>query len=336
MHRIAVLDDYQNVSQRFGDWSALRRQAEVAVFTDHLRDEEALVRRLQPFDVLCVMRERTRFPRGVLQRLPNLRLIASTGNWNAAIDIDAAAELGITVCGTGSSPTAAAELTWALLLAAARQLPREVGAFRGGQWQVAVGSDLHGKTLGVLGLGHSGSMVARYGQAFGMRVLAWSQNMTPALAREQGAGYVPFDTLLAESDFLSIHVRLSDRTRGLIGADQLARMKPTCWLVNTARGPIVDEAALLQALRERRIAGAALDVFEPEPLPAGHPLRGLDNVIGTCHVGYVTDGSYALYYGESVENILAWIAGQPIRTLTPESREVAYVSDRTEPKGDRQ
>jgi phosphoglycerate dehydrogenase-like enzyme len=335
MHRIAVLDDYQNVSQRFGDWAAVRLQAEVAVFTDHLRDEEALVRRLQPFDVLCVMRERTRFPRGVLQRLPNLRLIASTGNWNAAIDIDAAAELGITVCGTGSSPTAAAELTWTLLLAAARQLPVEVGAFRGGQWQVTVGSDLHGKTLGVLGLGHSGSMVARYGQAFGMRVLAWSQNMTPALAREQGAEYVTLDALVAASDFISIHVRLSDRTRSLVGADQLARMKPTCWLINTARGPIVDEAALLHALRERRIAGAALDVFEPEPLPAGHPLRGLDNVIGTCHVGYVTDGSYAIYYGESVENILAWISGRPIRTLTPESREVAYVSDQNEPTGDR-
>lgn len=326
MHHIAVIDDFQNVSQQFGDWASLRPLADVTVFNDPLTDEDALAARLQPFDVLCVMRERTRFTRSLLERLPKLRMIASTGNWNAAIDIEAAEALGITVCGTSSSLTAAAELTWALLLASARRLPRELAAFRGGGWQVSVGTDLHGRTLGLLGLGYTGSMVARYAQAFGMRVLAWSRNLTPERAREHGATWVDKDTLLAGSDFVSIHVRLSERTRGLVGARELALMKPAAQLINTARGPIVDEAALLEALQARRIAGAAVDVYGQEPLPADHPFRRLDNLVATAHIGYVTDGSYDLYYGESVENIRAWIAGRPIRTMTTARSEVDYVS----------
>jgi phosphoglycerate dehydrogenase-like enzyme len=324
MHRIVVLDDFQNVSRRFGDWDGLRSSAEITVFNDHLAAEDGLVERLLPFDVLCVMRERTRLPGSLLRRLPKLRMIATTGNWNASIDIDAAESLGITVCGTSSSLTAAAELTWALVLASVRHLPAELAAFRQGGWQVAVGGDLHGKTLGLVGLGHTGSMVARYAQAFGMRVIAWSQNMTPESAKQHGAVHVPKDSLFRDSDIVSIHVRLSDRTRGLVGATELGLMKPGAWLVNTARGPIVDEAALLDALRRKRIAGAAVDVFDPEPLPAGHPFRTLPNLIGTSHIGYVTEGSYALYYGESVENIRAWIDGRPIRTMTSARREVDY------------
>lgn len=326
MHHIAVLDDYQNVSQQFGNWAALRAVAQVSVFNDHLTDEDALVERLQPFDVLCVMRERTPLPRSLLQRLPQLRMIATTGNWNAAIDIEAAEALGITVCGTSSSLTAAAELTWALVLASVRRLPQELASFRQGGWQVAVGSDLHGRTLGLLGLGYTGSMVARYAQAFGMRVLAWSQNMTAESAGKHGASYVSKEELFQHSDIVSIHVRLSERTRGLVGARELGLMQPGAFLVNTARGPIVDEAALLEVLQRRRIAGAAVDVFGQEPLPPQHPLRALDNLIGTAHIGYVTQGSYELYYGESVQNIHAWIAGRPIRTMTTARREVDYVS----------
>ncbi|MDR5733786.1 D-2-hydroxyacid dehydrogenase family protein [Caballeronia sp. LZ025] len=324
MQKIAVLDDYQNAALRFGDWNSLKDRAEVTIFNDHISDEEALIERLQPFDILCVMRERTWFTRSVLSRLKNLKLIASTGPWNAAIDIEAADELNITVCGTASSPTAAAEMTWALILAAMRHIPREVDSFKSGGWQVSVGSDLHGKTIGLLGLGYTGSATARVARAFGMRVIAWSQNMTVQAAAGHGAQYVSKDELLSSSDIVSIHVRLSDRTRGLIGAKELAQMKTHALLVNTARGPIVDEPALIEALKEKRIAGAALDVFDMEPLPAEHALRSLGNVIGTSHIGYVTESSYHLYYGESVQNIGAWMDGKPIRVLTAAKREISY------------
>jgi phosphoglycerate dehydrogenase-like enzyme len=326
MHNIAILDDFQNTALRFGDWESLREHAGITVFTSTISDEDELVERLQGFDILCVMRERTRFTRSVLSRLPNLKLLASTGPWNAAIDIEAAHELGITVCGTASSPTAAAELAWALILAATRHIPDEVASFRRGGWQVSVGGDLHGKTIGLLGLGYTGGATARVAQAFGMRTIAWSQNMTQEAAARHGVHYVPKEALLASSDILSIHVRLSDRTRGLIGAAELAMMPRHALLVNTARGPIVDEEALIDALRERRIAGAALDVFDQEPLPPQHPFRSLDNVIATSHIGYVTDESYRIYYGESVENIGAWISGAPVRVLTPEKREISYLS----------
>ncbi|MDR5833914.1 D-2-hydroxyacid dehydrogenase family protein [Caballeronia sp. LZ034LL] len=327
MHNIAILDDFQNTALRHGDWDGVREHADITVFTRTLDDDE-LVERLLPFDILCVMRERTRLTRSLLSRLPNLKLLASTGPWNAAIDIEAAHELGITVCGTGSSPTAAAELAWALILAATRHIPKEVTSFRQGGWQVSVGGDLHGKTIGLLGLGYTGAATARVAQAFGMRTIAWSQNMTQESAARHGALFVPREELLTSSDILSIHVRLSDRTRNLIGAKELAMMPRHALLVNTARGPIVNEEALIEALRERRIAGAALDVFDQEPLPAAHPLRSLDNVVATSHIGYVTDESYRIYYGESVQNIRAWIEGSPVRVLTPEKREISYVSQR--------
>ncbi|EEF26363.1 2-hydroxyacid dehydrogenase, putative, partial [Ricinus communis] len=297
MHKIAILDDFQNTSLKFGNWDSLRKDAEITVFTDHIDSEDALVERLQPYDILCVMRERTWFPQSVLSRLRNLKLLASTGPWNAAIDIEAADELGITVCGTASSLTAAAELTWALILAAVRHIPREVSSFRNGGWQVSVGSDLSGKTIGLLGLGYSGSVTARVAQAFGMRTIAWSQNMTAESAAKHGAQYVSKDELLAASDILSLHVRLSERTRNLIGAHELSLMQPHALLVNTARGPIVNEEALIAALNRKQIAGAAMDVFDVEPLPADHPYRSMDNVIATSHIGYVTKGSYEFYYG---------------------------------------
>ncbi|ANN67835.1 D-2-hydroxyacid dehydrogenase family protein [Bordetella bronchialis] len=326
MHKIAVIDDFQNVALRFGDWDGLP-DAEITVFNDHVVSEDELARRLAPFDILCVMRERTRLTRSLLRRLPNLRMIASTGPWNAAIDIEATDELGITVCGTGTSLTAAGEHTWALIMAAARKLPQELAAFKSGGWQVSVGVDLHGKTLGMLGLGYTGGVAARIARAFGMKVIAWSQNMTPEQAASHGATHVSKDELMRGSDFLSIHVRLSERTRGLVGARELGLMKPGAYLINTARGPIVDEQALVEALRARRIAGAAVDVFEIEPLPADHPFRTLDNFIGTSHLGYVTEQSYDIYYGESVENIRAYIAGEPIRVLTATRREIGYQSE---------
>ncbi len=324
MHEIAILDDYQNVALEFGDWAGLRSQAHITVFNDSLKDEEALVKRLQRFDVLCVMRERTRLSRSLLSRLPKLRLIATTGPWNAAIDMQAAEDLGITVCGTGTSPTATPELTWALIFAAMRRLDRELSSFREGGWQVSVGTELSGNTLGILGLGRAGGRVARMAQAFGMRVIAWSQNLTPERAAEQGAAYVSKEELFRQSDLVSIHVRLSDRTRDLVGATELAWMKPTAWLINTARGPIVNEEALYQALQQRQIAGAAVDVHDPEPLPTDHRWRRLDNFIGTSHIGYVTRRSYGVYYGHSVENIAAWMQGKPMRVLTTTQREIDY------------
>jgi phosphoglycerate dehydrogenase-like enzyme len=324
MHKIAILDDFQNLSMRFGEWESLRKHADITIFNDHIDNEDALVERLLPYDILCVMRERTWFPRRVLKRLTNLKMLASTGPWNAAIDIEAADEFGITVCGTASSPTAASELTWALILAAARDIPREVASFRNGGWQVSIGTDLHGKTMGLLGLGYAGSATARVAQAFGMNTIAWSQNMTAESAGKLGVQYVSKDELLASSDIVSIHVRLSERTRDLIGARELSLMQPHALLVNTARGPIVNEQALIDALKRKQIAGAAIDVFDIEPLPASHPFRSMDNVVATSHVGYVTERSYELYYGESVENIGAWIKGKPIRTLTAARREISY------------
>jgi len=315
MHNIAVLDDFQNVSRKFGSWAVLLTVAEVTVFNDHLDDEDALVQRLQPFDVLCVMRERTPLKASLLRRLPRLRMIATTGNWNASIDLDVAQSLGITTCGTETFLSGQAELTWGLILASVRNLPAEMTSFRKGGWQVSVGGDLNGKTLGILGLGNSGALIARYAHAFGMRVVAWSQNMTAEAASRHGASLVSKDELFSISDVVSIHLRLSDRTRGLVGTKELALMKPKSYLVNTSRGPIVDEIALLETLQKRRIAGAALDVYDIEPLPAGHSFRALPNLIATPHVGYVTESTYETFYGESIENIQAWIAGRPIRII---------------------
>jgi phosphoglycerate dehydrogenase-like enzyme len=318
VHRIAVLDDYQYVAAAFADWSQLPEPVEVVEFSAHVPDEDRLVARLQPFDVVIAMRERTPFPRRVLERLPALRLLVTTGMRNPAIDVAAAQELGIPVCGTGAHPTGTVELTWALVLAVARHLPQEDASVRAGGWQQSIGTDLAGGVLGVLGLGRLGERVARIGQAFGMDVLAWSQNLSDERAAEVGVRRASgLHELLETADVVTIHLQLSDRTRGLIGHAELARMKPTAILVNTSRGPIVEEAALVQALREGTIAGAGLDVFDTEPLPRHHPLRELRRAVLTPHLGYVTEATYRVFYQEAVEDVAAFLAGSPIRLLPP-------------------
>ncbi|MCW2655381.1 MAG: D-isomer specific 2-hydroxyacid dehydrogenase NAD-binding [Mycobacterium sp.] len=311
--RIAILDDYQNVATRFADWDAL--DADVEVFTKPFTDAAEVVRSLTGFDVLVAMRERTRFPAEVLEELTELRLLVSTGPANAAIDLSAASKLGITVCGTGYVSDPTVEHTWTLILGAARNLLTEADSMRTGGWQVTVGTGLRGKTLGVLGLGRVGSEVARIGQAFGMTTIAWSQNLTPQKAAEHNVQAVTKEQLFAESDVLSIHVALSERTRGLVGAAELQSMKPTAILVNTSRGPILDEGALLDTLRQKRISTAAIDVYNTEPLPADHPLRSLPNALLTGHIGYVTDDLYRTFYEDSVENIAAFRAGTPVRLM---------------------
>jgi phosphoglycerate dehydrogenase-like enzyme len=315
VHRIAVLDDYQSVAAAYADWSQLPEPAEVVEFHDHVADADALVARLAPFDVVVAMRERTPFPRTVLERLSNLKLLVTTGARNASIDVTAAADHGITVCGTGAHPSGPVELTWALILAVARHLPQEDAAVRAGGWQLTVGTDLAGARLGVVGLGRLGEKVARIGSAFGMDVVAWSQNLTDERAAEVGVRRVEKDELFATSDVVTIHLVLSDRTRGLIGQKELGRMKRTAILVNTSRGPIVDEAALLEALMDGGIAGAGLDVFDREPLPAEHPLRYAPRTVLTPHIGYVTGKTYEVFYRDAVEDVAAWMSGAPIRTL---------------------
>ena len=311
--KIAILDDYQNVATSLADWGSLA--AEVVVFTKPFADGDDAVRSLAGFDVLVAMRERTRFPAEVLERLTGLRLLVSTGPANAAIDVAAARRHGITVCGTGYESHPTIEHTWALILGAARNLPAEAASMRSGGWQVTVGEGLHGKTLGVLGLGRVGSEVARVGQAFGMSTIAWSQNLTPETAAGHGVRAVTKQQLFTESDVLSIHVVLSKRTRGLVTAAELRSMKPSAVLVNTSRGPVVDEAALVGVLSEGRIRAAAIDVFDTEPLPADHQLRSLPNALLTGHVAYVTRDLYTIFYQDAVEDIAAYQAGSPIRLM---------------------
>jgi phosphoglycerate dehydrogenase-like enzyme len=313
--QVGVIDDYQDAAGEFGPWAELAGQAEITIFTDHVADADALAERLAPFDVIVATRERTRFPRQILQRLPRLRLLVSTGMGSAHIDLAAARELGITVSGTGGRPEPPAELTWALILGLARHVAEEDAGIRAGAWGLTVGTDLAGATLGVIGLGHLGLRVARIGQAFGMRVIAWSQNLDPAAATAAGVAAVGKEELLRSADVVTIHVRLSERTTGLIGPADLALLKPTAYLVNTSRGPIVDEAALVDALRSGRIAGAGLDVFDIEPLPADHPLRTAPRTLLTPHIGYVTAGTYRVFYTGAVEAIRAFLDGQPIRLL---------------------
>jgi phosphoglycerate dehydrogenase-like enzyme len=322
--KIAILNDYQGVALASADWSVLP-DAEIEVFREAFENEEAAAIHLLPFEVVCLMRERTRFPRSLMQRLPNLKLLVTTGMRNASVDAAAAKDLGIVYCGTGGPPRMAdaqrsngtAELTWGHIIGLARRIPWEDRATREGHWELTVGDDLVGKTLSVLGLGNIGSFVAKIGNAFGMNVIAWSQNLTPERAEAAGARYVSKEGLFAEADYLTVHLVLSERTRGLVGAADIARMKPTAYLINTSRGPIVDEAALLAALRERRIAGAGLDTFDVEPLPAGHPFLSLDNVLLTPHLGFVTKGAYAGFYGDTVDNIAAYLKGSPIRVIEP-------------------
>ncbi len=312
----AILDDYQSVALQFGDWDAVRALAEVVAFADHLADEAALADRLHDVAIVVAMRERTPFTRALFERLPNLRLLVTTGMRNASIDLDAARDAGVTVCGTGGLGYPTAELTWGLILALLRHIPAEHAATQAGEWQISLGEGLQGKTLGVIGLGRLGRQVATVGRAFGMDVVAWSQNLTGERTDELGVTLAAGkEDLLQQSDIATIHLQLSDRTRGLIGAAELDQMPRSAYLINTSRGPIVDEPALVAALRSHAIAGAALDVFDQEPLPAAHPLLGLDNVVLTPHVGYVTKESYEVFFNEAVDDVLAFLAKKPVRVL---------------------
>lgn len=318
MLRIAVIDDFQRAAAGFMPWANLADGAvEVTYFHDHLRDADALVERLAPFDALIVTRERTRFPRELLTRLPALRLLVSTGMGTAHIDVAATHELGIVVSGTAGGGRVPIEMTWALILELVRGTAAQDAAVRGGAWGTSVPMDLSGATLGLAGLGRLGRQVAAVGAAFGMDIVAWSQNLTPEAAAEGGARWVDKQTLMRESDVLSVHLVLSDRSRGLFGAADLALMKPTAYLVNTSRGPIIDEAALVDVLRGERIAGAGLDVFDIEPLPADHPLRSTPRTVLSPHVGYVSQLAYRAFYGQAVEDVAAFLSGTPVRVLNP-------------------
>jgi phosphoglycerate dehydrogenase-like enzyme len=318
MQRLVILDDYQGVADGFAPWSSLaQRGVSVTVLRHHLPSEAEAVAALADFDIIIAMRERTPFPRRVIEKLPHLKLLVTTGAANASIDLQAAADHGIVVCGTGGSPTAAPELTWALLLAFARNLTAEENSMRAGGWQRTVGFELSGKTLGIVGLGKIGQRMAGYAQAFGMEVLAWSQNLTPETAAAAGARKVSKNELFQESDVVSLHLRLSKRSEGTVGERELRLLGPGGVLVNTARGPLVDQDALVTALHEGWIRGAALDVFDQEPLPAGHPLLNTPRTLLTPHLGYVTDESYRAFFGGALEDVTAWLDGAPIRTLAP-------------------
>jgi phosphoglycerate dehydrogenase-like enzyme len=313
--RIAVLDDYQGVAREMADWGSLGPDCEPVFFREHLSSLEVLAEKLGGFDVVVAMRERTPFPRALLEKLPRLRLLVTTGMRNRSIDVAAARERGITVCGTPSSSGTTGELAWGLILSLFRHIPREDRALREGHWQTTLGLGLAGKTLGIIGLGNIGSQVARIGAAFNMEVIAWSQNLDAERARRAGAQRVERDELLARSDVVTLHLVLSDRTRGLIGARELALMKPTAFLVNTSRGPIVDEAALAGALAKGTLGGAGVDVYGVEPIGSDHPLLRAPNTVLTPHLGYVTRESYRAYFGGAVEDIAAWRRGAPLRVL---------------------
>ena len=313
--RVAILDDYQRVALSMADWPSIGAGVSVHPFHDRLGTEDQVAERLRNFDVIVAMRERTPLPGSLIERLPLLKLIVTTGKRNAAIDVKAACARGVVVSGTSTLSQPPAELTWGLILALARSIPHESAAMRSGGWQSTIGVGLHGKTLGILGLGRLGTDVARIGQAFGMHVIAWSQNLTRDKTDAAGVELVDKDALFQRADIVSVHLVLGDRTRGLVGERELAMMKPTAFLINTARGPIVDEHALIYALRHSVIAGAALDVFDEEPLPVDHPLRRLENALLTPHLGYVTTENYRLAYSEAVEDIRAFLAGAPVRVL---------------------
>ncbi|HRD76567.1 MAG TPA: D-2-hydroxyacid dehydrogenase family protein [Hyphomicrobiaceae bacterium] len=315
MVAIAILDDYQNVALKMADWSRLKDLHRIQVFDKPFASEAEAARALVGFDCLGIMRERTPMSRSLLANLPNLRLIVTTGMRNAAIDLAAAAEQKITVCGTESGQSATAELAFGLILSLARSIPYEAIAMRQGAWQTTLGLELRGRTLGLLGLGKLGSQVARFGQAFGMPVIAWSENLTDEKAKAAGVERVTKDELFRRTDVLSIHTVLSPRTRGIVGVRELGLMKPSALLVNTSRGPIIDTDALLATLKAGKILGAALDVYDVEPLPANHPLRSEPRALLVPHIGYVTEETYRLFYGGMVEALEGWLAGKPVRVL---------------------
>jgi D-3-phosphoglycerate dehydrogenase len=315
--RCAILDDYQNVALTFADWSPLKNKIDITVFDKPFASSDEAVRALKDFEIVCAMRERTAFSGEVLTALPKLKLLLTSGMRNAAFDLETAKARGIVVCGTGGVGNATAGLTIGLMLELTRKIGFENARMHAGEpWQTTMGQDVEGMTLGVVGLGKLGTKVATIAKALGMKVIAWSQNLTPDACAAAGVSYASKDELFANADIVSIHLILSKRTRGLITAEDLARMKPTSYLVNAARGPIVDEAALLDVLQRKRIAGAGLDTFSVEPLPVDHPLRKLDNVVLTPHLGYVTEDNYRRYYGDMVEDIAAWLGGAPIRVMS--------------------
>jgi D-3-phosphoglycerate dehydrogenase len=317
MTRIAVLDDYQHVALTMADWSRLPAECETVIFDRNLETEDEAAAALAGFDVVCLLRERMPAPASLIARLPDLKLIVVTGAHNRTLDLEAAKARGVTVSHTrgGDSQYATPELAWGLILSLMRHIPQEHQRMREGGWQETVGTALHGQVLSILGLGRLGTRMASIGRAFGMEVLAWSPNLTAERAAAAGAALVGKDELFERADVLTIHLVLGERSRGLVGAAELGRMKGTAVLVNTSRGPIVDEAALIAALQGRDIRGAGLDVYDQEPLPADHPLRRLDNVVLTPHLGYVTEGTYRTFYEDTVEAIAAWKAGSPVRML---------------------
>lgn len=317
LKKLAILDDYQGVALQLGPWEGVLSRMEVQVFRDTLHDQDRLVERLAPFDALLIMRERTAFPAAVLNRLPNLKLLITTGMRNRSVDIAAANARGITVCGTPNAGDPTVEIAWGLILNCARGLAREEASLRAGRWQSGLGTTVEGKTLGVIGLGKLGAGVAKVGLAFGMKVLAWSQNLTPERCAEIGVQYATKEELLAQADVVTLHLVLSDRSRGIIGAAELARMQRTAFIINTSRGPLIDQDALIAALKAGRIAGAGLDVYDIEPIPADHPLLSAPNTVLTPHLGYVTADNYRAYYQGAVAAIEAYEAGQPVRVIPP-------------------
>lgn len=312
--KIAVLDDYQNVARDMGNWSELADH-EVTFFHQPYEGADGFCERLRAFDILCVMRERSPLGRAVLERLPNVKMLATAGMRNAAIDLEYCRERGIAVSGTVNSADATPELAWGMIISLARNIHVEDARMRGGTWITTLGTDLAGKTLGILGLGRLGRKMARIGRAFDMTCIAWSQNLTSAGAAEHGVERVGKDELFRRSDFLTVHYKLGERSRGLVGAAEISLMRPTAFLINTSRGPIVDTDALIAALEQGTLAGAAVDVYDQEPLPPDAPIRSAPNTIITPHLGYVTDGTYRAFYGQMVESISAWIAGNPVRVL---------------------
>lgn len=317
MLRAAILDDYQNCALTLADWSSISKDVEVKVFTKPLGDDDAVIKTLQGFAIVNMMRERTPFNRKVIEGLPELKLLITTGARNNSIDLKACAERGITVCGTGGHGNPTTGIAIGLLLELTRRVGWENGRMKAGElWQVTLGQDVEGMTLGVLGLGKLGQRVAKVAMALGMKVIAWSQNLTPEKAKDAGVEYVSKEDLFAKSDVISIHVILSDRSRGLVGAKEIGAMKKTAFIINTARGPIIDETALLTALKNKTIAGAGLDVFAVEPLPLDSPYRTLDNVVITPHLGYVSEQNYRKQYPDVVEDIRAWLDGKPVRVVT--------------------
>jgi phosphoglycerate dehydrogenase-like enzyme len=317
MVRAAILDDYQNVSKTFADWSRISKDVEIEVFNRPFASQDETIKALQGFAIIVGMRERTPFPRKVVEALPDLRLLITTGARNNSFDIKACTERGITICGTGAAGSPTTGIAFGLMLELTRRIGFENTQLKGGvPWQTTIGRDLEGLTLGILGLGKLGQRSAAVGKAFGMKIVAWSQNLTEEKAKAAGADLVSKDDLFRNSDFVTIHVVLSDRSRGLVGARELGLMKPTSYLINTSRGPIVDEKALIEALKTKSIGGAGLDVFDVEPLPIDHPFRKMDNVVITPHLGYVSEQNYRKYFPDVVEDIRAWLDGKPVRVIT--------------------